>query len=378
MKKTNYMKKVNKIMIVLMLMFIFSFSSNVKAHSVELDPDSLISFPLMVLNGEGKITIANSETNYTLSYQAVEIPENQASQIEQTISDGKKVLEEIKTELDTLNSECDELEVIYNDAKEKLDSLIEQGVEGTELEEAEQACDEAEANFTSKIEEVKAKTTEYNNKSTELNAKVNELTPMYNDANWIITEDGSFKIDTSSFSGKKTYVLWAKLVKEDQTIVYDEMIYTTEGSKEEGLITSIKLDKSEISLTKGSSYSFKVTITPANVEDKTLVWTSNNEKVATVDNGIVKAVSTGTATITVSTKDGKVKDTCKVKVTDDIVIDDSDDNDDENIEGSIYDDSIAEGKIPQTGSEYTFALSISILVIVSIFLYRKFRKNDFK
>ena len=78
------MKKVNKIMIVLMLMFIFSFSSNVKAHSVELDPDSLISFPLMVLNGEGKITIANSETNYTLSYQAVEIPENQASQIEQT------------------------------------------------------------------------------------------------------------------------------------------------------------------------------------------------------------------------------------------------------------------------------------------------------
>lgn len=378
MKKTNYMKKVNKIMIVLMLMFIFSFSSNVKAHSVELDPDSLISFPLMVLNGEGKITIANSETNYTLSYQAVEIPENQASQIEQTISDGKKVLEEIKTELDTLNSECDELEVIYNDAKEKLDSLIEQGVEGTELEEAEQACDEAEANFTSKIEEVKAKTTEYNNKSTELNAKVNELTPMYNDANWIITEDGSFKIDTSSFSGKKTYVLWAKLVKEDQTIVYDEMIYTTEGSKEEGLITSIKLDKSEISLTKGSSYSFKITITPANVDDKTLVWTSDNEKVATVDNGIVKAVSTGTATITVSTKDGKVKDTCKVKVTDDIVIDDSDDNDDENIEGSIYDDSIAEGKIPQTGSKYIFALSISILVIVSIFLYGKFRKNDFK
>ena len=378
MKKTNYMKKVNKIMIVLMLMFIFSFSSNVKAHSVELDPDSLISFPLMVLNGEGKITIANSETNYTLSYQAVEIPENQASQIEQTISDGKKVLEEIKTELDTLNSECDELEVIYNDAKEKLDSLIEQGVEGTELEEAEQACDEAEANFTSKIEEVNAKTTEYNNKSTELNAKVNELTPMYNDANWIDTKDGSFKIDTSSFLGKKTYVVWAKLVKEDQTIVYDEMIYTTEGSKEEGLITSIKLDKSEISLTKGSSYSFKITITPANVDDKTLVWTSDNEKVATVDNGIVKAVSTGTATITVSTKDGKVKDTCKVKVTDDIVIDDSDDNDDENIEGSIYDDSIAEGKIPQTGSEYTFALSISILVIVSIFLYGKFRKNDFK
>ena len=378
MKKTNYMKKVNKIMIVLMLMFIFSFSSNVKAHSVELDPDSLISFPLMVLNGEGKITIANSETNYTLSYQAVEIPENQASQIEQTISDGKKVLEEIKTELDTLNSECDELEVIYNDAKEKLDSLIEQGVEGTELEEAEQACDEAEANFTSKIEEVKAKTTEYNNKSTELNAKVNELTPMYNDANWIDTKDGSFKIDTSSFLGKKTYVVWAKLVKEDQTIVYDEMIYTTEGSKEEGLITSIKLDKSEISLTKGSSYSFKITITPANVDDKTLVWTSDNEKVATVDNGIVKAVSTGTATITVSTKDGKVKDTCKVKVTDDIVIDDSDDNDDENIEGSIYDDSIAEGKIPQTGSKYIFALSISILVIVSIFLYGKFRKNDFK
>lgn len=374
------MKKNKKIVVLLLIMFIFSLASVVDAHSVELDPDSIISFPEIIHNGEGKIKIAASVTDYELSYQAVEIPEETYNQIETIATDGKKLLGEIQTELKTLNTQSKELETICNDAKDKLDSLIEQGIEGTELEEAQKAYDTAKANYDAKLEEIQTKTLEYNNKATEITNNVKELIPTYDDSAWKISEDGNFKIDTSNFSGEKVYVLWAKLVKSDDTIVYDEILYTTEGSlEEEILVTSIELDKSELTLSEGSSYTLKATIKPDNATDKTLTWTSDNEEVATVDeNGKVTAVSEGTATITARTANGEIEDTCEVTVTERIVINDPDGNDDENDAGSIYDDSIAEGKIPQTGKSYIVLSFIAILAVFSIIIYIKMRKNNFK
>ena len=56
------------------------------------------------------------------------------------------------------------------------------------------------------------------------------------------------------------------------------------------------------------------TVTPDNATDKTVTWTSNNDKVATVAaDGTVPAVGEGTATITATAANGK-KDTCKVTV----------------------------------------------------------------
>ena len=81
-------------------------------------------------------------------------------------------------------------------------------------------------------------------------------------------------------------------------------------------IESISLNKSNITLSKGTSETLKATINPNDVtEDKTLSWTSSNTKVATVDNtGKVTAVSGGTATITVKSQNGK-EASCEVKVT---------------------------------------------------------------
>ncbi|MBQ9361437.1 MAG: Ig-like domain-containing protein, partial [Lachnospiraceae bacterium] len=48
---------------------------------------------------------------------------------------------------------------------------------------------------------------------------------------------------------------------------------------------------------------------------KNVTWKSSNKKVATVDkNGKVKGIKKGTATVTVTTKDGKKKAVCKVTV----------------------------------------------------------------
>ena len=59
----------------------------------------------------------------------------------------------------------------------------------------------------------------------------------------------------------------------------------------------------------------KVTIEPENATNKNVTWTSNNETVATVNNGRIEAQGPGEATITVNTEDGGFTATCKVKVT---------------------------------------------------------------
>ena len=80
-------------------------------------------------------------------------------------------------------------------------------------------------------------------------------------------------------------------------------------------VTNITLDKTELSLSIGDSETLTATIEPNNATNKNVTWSSNNEAVATVDNGKVTAVKEGTTTITVTTEDGGKKATCTVTVT---------------------------------------------------------------
>jgi hypothetical protein len=67
--------------------------------------------------------------------------------------------------------------------------------------------------------------------------------------------------------------------------------------------------------TKGTR-KLEAIIAPDNADNKNVVWTSNNETVATVeDNGMITAQSAGTAIITATTEDGGFTATCNVTVT---------------------------------------------------------------
>ena len=66
-------------------------------------------------------------------------------------------------------------------------------------------------------------------------------------------------------------------------------------------VESIALDKSELTLYTNrdpKTATLTATVTPDNATDKTVTWTSADEKVATVENGVVNAVGNGTTTIT--------------------------------------------------------------------------------
>ena len=78
-------------------------------------------------------------------------------------------------------------------------------------------------------------------------------------------------------------------------------------------VTGVTLNKSETTLTVGGTETLTATITPDTATNKTVTWTSSNPNVATVDNGVVRAVGNGSAVITA--KAGKHEDTCAVYVT---------------------------------------------------------------
>lgn len=79
-------------------------------------------------------------------------------------------------------------------------------------------------------------------------------------------------------------------------------------------VTSVALDKNEIELTEGETATLVATVMPADATNKDVVWSSLNEAVATVANGVVTAVAEGMTSIIVTTVDGNLADTCAVKV----------------------------------------------------------------
>lgn len=76
--------------------------------------------------------------------------------------------------------------------------------------------------------------------------------------------------------------------------------------------TSIQLSSDILTFTESGSQTLTCTVTPENTTD-TITWSSDNESVAAVSNGIVTAVGNGSCTITANC--GNYSDTCSVEVS---------------------------------------------------------------
>ena len=94
--------------------------------------------------------------------------------------------------------------------------------------------------------------------------------------------------------------------------------YTTETTSQTiwNFVTGVTLDKNNLDMKTGNTESLTAIIEPTNATNKNVTWSSSNESVATVSsNGVITAVSEGTATITSTTEEGEYTASCKVSVT---------------------------------------------------------------
>lgn len=80
-------------------------------------------------------------------------------------------------------------------------------------------------------------------------------------------------------------------------------------------VTSVVFDQTTISLEEGEEATLTYKVYPSNADNQTVKWIIENENVASVNHGVVKALKEGTTDITIISVDGGYESTCKLTVT---------------------------------------------------------------
>lgn len=79
--------------------------------------------------------------------------------------------------------------------------------------------------------------------------------------------------------------------------------------------SSISLNKTTLNLEVGQSEKLLSKISPENVDNKKVIWSSSDKTIASVDeNGLVTSLGEGSVIITVTSQDGKLTANCKVNI----------------------------------------------------------------
>ena len=135
------------------------------------------------------------------------------------------------------------------------------------------------------------------------------LESVQNDYDWSSSDKTIATVDQKGrVTGKKPGSCTITATHDDGT-VYACLFTVTQP------VTKVAIDKSSISLDKGSTYSLNPSIKPDDATDKTITYTSSDASVASVDEGgLVTALRAGKATITATAQSGK-KDSIRITVT---------------------------------------------------------------
>lgn len=129
------------------------------------------------------------------------------------------------------------------------------------------------------------------------------------DITWVSSDE---KIATVSPEGVVTGVSGGKAVIKALTTtkdVYAQCEVTVKVSSK-----SIALNESASTLYLGEKLTLTATVTPEDVTNKNIIWSSSDERVATVENGVVTTLGKGVAIITAKAEDTGITATCEVNV----------------------------------------------------------------
>ena len=108
-----------------------------------------------------------------------------------------------------------------------------------------------------------------------------------------------------------------KLVSNDTEYsfsIHDDMAFTAKFSNVFVAASSMTFDEQSVTIANQNNYYNNLTIGPENVTAQKILWTSSDESVVTVDNGVILGMHAGTATITASLEDGTLSASYTVRV----------------------------------------------------------------
>ena len=142
---------------------------------------------------------------------------------------------------------------------------------------------------------------------------------------WTSSSDAVASVDSNGKITAKTAgsaVITCKSVSDNSVVgICNVTVKAKVQTPTEIKVSTILLNKTTASVTKGKTLQLTATVAPGNATNKEVKWSTSNKNVATVSpSGLVTAKSAGTATITCTAKDGSgVKATCKITVKNPVV-----------------------------------------------------------
>lgn len=81
-------------------------------------------------------------------------------------------------------------------------------------------------------------------------------------------------------------------------------------------VNGVSLDRTSANMIVGDTIELRVTVSPSDATDSSVIWTTSDPSVATVtQNGVIHAIASGTAIITVITNDGNFEASCIVSTS---------------------------------------------------------------
>ena len=134
---------------------------------------------------------------------------------------------------------------------------------------------------------------------------------------WTLNQDEEtylFELNLTDCTANAVVTLTAHTASKNRFFVWSAQ-YDDGESGDVVDVTGVSLDNKSADLVIPNSTTLTATVAPENATNKKVSWSSSNSLVASVANGIVKAVDQGTATITVTTQDGSFTDECVVTVS---------------------------------------------------------------
>ena len=152
----------------------------------------------------------------------------------------------------------------------------------------------------------------------EVSSNVNVEMAIPDDCDWI-KEEETKAISTNTFylnvlENTSLESRTAKVVFKNAENGLAEEVTINQTGREAIQVESISLDKTELEITEGDKETLVATVLPENADNKNVIWSSSNEEIATVEDGVVTAIKEGETTITAKTEDGGKTAECKVTV----------------------------------------------------------------
>ncbi len=138
---------------------------------------------------------------------------------------------------------------------------------------------------------------------------------------WSSSNEEVLVVDQNGLVTPKAPGLATVKVVSDESKLVASVVYNISAAP--GAVTGVTLDQTAVTLEMGKTIQLVATIAPEDATNKKVTWTSSSKAASVDENGLVKADTVGTATITVTTEDGGYTATCIVTVPeplDDILV----------------------------------------------------------